>query len=260
MGACLKTLLVTNIKGGVAKSSTAVAIATGLKLLKPQSKVLLIDGDPQGSIKTYFGLKLQNSDKDFSSFLVEDTPFEDAIQKIAVGDSSIDVMISSRKLSEADIRMAAFHRREETLKGRFKKQNIQYDYCVIDSSPAMNLVLLNFMTFADFWLIPATMDAFAISNINYLFEQKKIIQEFYDKTPQILGILPTMYDKRTTVSQQAYAAVKIKFKDKCRVFEPIGVDSTVKKAQIKKQIIYEFAESRAALGYRKLTQDLIGLL
>ena len=72
-GFLVKTLLVTNIKGGVAKSSTAVAIATGLKLLKPESKVLLIDGDPQGSIKTYFGLKLQNSDKDFSSFLVEDT-------------------------------------------------------------------------------------------------------------------------------------------------------------------------------------------
>ena len=256
----MKTLLVTNIKGGVAKSSTAVAIATGLKSLKPDSKVLLIDGDPQGSIKTYFGLKLQNSDKDFTSFLIEDTPFEDAIQKINVDDSTIDVMISSRKLAEADMKMAAFHRREETLKGRFKKQNIQYDYCVIDSSPAMNLVLLNFMTFADYWLIPATMDAFAISNINYLFEQKKIIEEFYEKSPVILGILPTMFDKRTTVSQQAYEAVKMKFSSKCNVFEPIGIDSTIKKAQVKKQIIYEFADSRAAQGYRKLTENIAGMI
>jgi chromosome partitioning protein len=256
----MKSLLVTNIKGGVAKSSTAVAIATGLKLLKPDSRVLLIDGDPQGSIKTYFGLKLQNSDKDFSSFLVEDTPFEDAIQQIPVGNTSIDVMISSRRLSEADVRMAAFHRREETLKGRFKKQNIQYDYCVIDSSPAMNLVLLNFMTFADYWLIPATMDAFAISNINYLFEQKKIIEDFYEKSPSILGILPTMFDKRTTVSLQAYEAIKMKFGEKCRVFEPIGIDSTVKKAQVKKQIIYAFTDSRAAEGYRKLTSELAGMI
>lgn len=256
----MKSLLITNIKGGVAKSSTAVAIATGLKLLKPDAKVLLIDGDPQGSIKTYFGLKLQNADKDFSSFLVEDTPFEDAIQKIPVGDSDIDVMISSRKLSEADVRMAAFHRREETLKGRFKKQNIQYDYCVIDSSPAMNLVLLNFMTFADYWLIPATMDAFAISNINYLFEQKKIIEEFYERAPKILGILPTMFDKRTTVSQQAYEVIKAKFGKECRVFEPIGVDSAVKKAQVKKQIIYEFADSRAAQGYRQLSNELLGMI
>jgi chromosome partitioning protein len=256
----MRTLLVTNIKGGVSKTTTAVAIATGLKLQAPNSKVLLIDGDPQGSIKTYFGLKLQNSDKDFSSFLIEDTPFEDALQKIAVGNSHIDVMISSRKLSEADVRMAAFHRREETLKGRFKKQNISYDYCVIDSSPAMNLVLLNFMTFADYWLIPATMDAFAISNINYLFEQKKIIEEFYERAPKILGILPTMYDKRTTVSQQAYEAVKARFGGQCRIFDPIGVDSTVRKAQVKKQIIYEFTDSRAAVGYRQLTTDLLGMI
>lgn len=256
----MKTLLVTNIKGGVAKSSTAVAIATGLKLLKPEAKVLLIDGDPQGSIKTYFGLKLQNSDKDFSSFLIEDTPFEDAIQKIPVNASSIDVMISSRRLSEADVRMAAFHRREETLRGRFKKQNIQYDYCVIDSSPAMNLVLLNFMTFADYWLIPATMDAFAISNINYLFEQQRIIEEFYERCPKILGILPTMFDKRTIVSQQAYEAIKKKFGPVCRIFEPIGVDSTVKKAQVKRQIIYEFTDSRAAQGYKQLSNELLGII
>lgn len=256
----MKSLLITNIKGGVAKSSTAVAIATGLKLLKPEAKVLLIDGDPQGSIKTYFGLKLQNSDKDFYSFLVEDTPFEDALQKIPAGELSIDVMISSRKLSEADIRMAAFHRREETLKGRFKKQNIQYDYCIIDSSPAMNLVLLNFMTFADFWLIPATMDAFAISNINYIFEQKKIIETFYDRSPKILGILPTMFDRRTTVSQQAYEAIKTKFGSVCRIFEPIGIDSTIKKAQVKRQIIYEFTESRAAEGYRRLSSELLGMI
>lgn len=256
----MKTLLVTNIKGGVSKTTTAVVIATGLKIQNPKSKTLLIDGDPQGSIKTYFGLKLQNTDKDFSSFLIEDTPFEDAIQRVPVGTDYIDVMISSRKLSEADVRMAAFHRREETLRGRFKKQNINYDYCVIDSSPAMNLVLLNFMTFSDYWLIPATMDAFAISNINYLFEQKKIIEEFYERTPQILGILPTIFDKRTIVSQQAYQALKAKFGRICKIFEPIGVDSTVKKAQVKKQIIYDFTDSRAAEGYKRITSELIGMM
>lgn len=256
----MKTILITNIKGGVAKTSTAVAVAAGLKLLKPESRILLIDGDPQGSIKTYFGLKLQNSNEDFSTFLIEDTPFENAIQHIKVGSTEIDIMISSRKLSEADIRMAAFHRREETLKGRFKKQNIQYDYCIIDSSPAMNLVLLNFMTFADYWLIPATMDAFAISNINYLFEQKKIIEEFYDRSPTIIGILPTMFDKRTIVSQQAYEAVKKIFSSKCRVFDPIGVDSSIKKAQVKKQIIYDISESRAAESYKNLTSELVGMI
>src|SRR5258708_5783718 len=193
----MTTLLITNIKGGVAKSSTAVAIATGLKLIKPKARILLIDGDPQGSIKTYFGLKLKNVDRDFSSFLIFGIRYEDTIQKIPVGNSTIDVMVTSRKLSEADMRMATLPRREETLKARFKKQNIEYDYCVIDSSPAMNLVLLNFMTFADHWLIPATMDAFALSNISYLFEQQRIIEEFYNNTPKLLGMLPAIFHGRT---------------------------------------------------------------
>jgi chromosome partitioning protein len=256
----LKTLLVTNVKGGVAKSSTAVAIATGLKILRPKCRVLLIDGDPQGSIKTYFGLKLPNPQRDFSAFLLDDIPYTDAIQAMPAGKGTIDVMVSSRRLSEADVRMAGFHRREETLKARFRRQEIQYDYCVIDSSPAMNLVLLNFMTFADSWLIPATMDAFAISNINYLFEQKKIIEEFYDKSPEIVGILPTMFDQRTTVAQQALKAVQTKFGSLCHVFEPIGLDTNVKKAQIKKQLIYDFKNSRAAHGYKQVTAQLARVL
>jgi chromosome partitioning protein len=256
----VKTLLVTNIKGGVAKSSTAVAIAAGLKLLRPKSKVLLIDGDPQGSIKTYFGLKLPDPNRDFSAFLVDDIPYEEAIQVMPVGKANIDVMVSSRRLSEADVRMAGFHRREETLKARFRRQQIQYDYCVIDSSPAMNLVLLNFMTFADSWLIPATMDAFAISNINYLFEQKKTIEEFYDKSPEIIGILPTMFDPRTTIAQQALKAVKAKFGGICQVFEPIALDTNVKKAQIKQQLIYDYKNSRAALSYKQVTAQLARML
>jgi chromosome partitioning protein len=256
----MTTLLVTNIKGGVAKSSTAAAIATGLKIENPSAKVLLIDGDPQGSIKTYFGLKLAEEDRDFSSFLIDGTRFQDAIATVPVRDSSIDVMVSSRKLSEADIRMSALPRREETLRARFKKQDINYDYVVIDSSPAMNLVLLNFMTFADHWIIPATMDAFAISNINYLFEQKKMIEEFYDKSPRILGILPTMFDKRTTISQQALEAVKMKFGSLCQIFEPVAMDAAVKKAQIKRQLIYDVSGSRAAEAYRQLTKNLVGMI
>ena len=257
----MKTLLITNIKGGVAKSTTAVAVACGLKMLKPEASILLLDGDPQGSIKTYFGLKL-GSAEDFSTFLIDDTPFENAIQKIKVRDvGEIDVMISSRKLAEADIRMAAFPRREEALRMRFKKQNINYDYCIIDSSPAMNLVLLNFMTFADSWLIPATMDAFAISNISYLFEQKKVIEEFYDKSPKILGILPTMFDKRTTVAQSALEAVKARFAAQTKIFEPIPVDSVIKKAQVKKQVIYDFLGiAKSADSYKQLSEEVLGLI
>lgn len=257
----MKSIAVMNIKGGVGKTSTAVALAAGIKNLRPEARILLIDADPQGSIKTHFGLKLQNSNnEDFSSFLIDDSHFANGLQQIPVGRGTIDVMISSRRLSDADMKMAAFPRREETLRMRFKKQQIDYDYVVIDSSPAMSLVTLNILTFADYILIPATMDAFAISNINYLLDQTKIIEEFYDKTPKVLGVLPTMYDKRTNVSVQALEAVKMKFGPICRIFDPIGIDATVKKAQVKRQMIFDFPGSRAAEQYEDLTEKVLGVV
>lgn len=254
----MKTLLITNIKGGVGKSSTAVAIAGGIKLLEPKAKVLLIDGDPQGSIKTYFGLKLGTSE-DFSTFLMEDTPFENALQKLTIREvGDIDVMISSRRLADADMKMSAFPRREETLRMRFKQQNINYDYCIIDSSPAMNVVLLNFLTFAENWLIPATMDAFSATNIGYLFEQKKVLEKIYERTFRVLGILPTIYDRRTIVSQAALKAISEKYGKITQIFDPIPVDSIVKRAQVKRQMIYDFlGESRAAEAYKKLCIELL---
>jgi chromosome partitioning protein len=256
----MKIIAVSNIKGGVAKTSTATALAAGMKIVNPEAKILLIDADPQGSIKTQFGLKLQASQADFSSFLIDDSPFEDAVQQVQTEKGSIDVMISSRRLADADMRMAAYPRREETLKLRFKKKSINYDYIIIDTSPAMNLVTLNVLIFADYLLIPATMDAFAISNIQYLIDQVGVIEEFYDAAPSIMGILPTMFDKRISLSEQGFSAVKKVFGEKYTIFDPIGVDATVKKAQIKKQFIYDFPQSRAAKQYSTLTKKILEVI
>lgn len=253
----MKSIAVSNIKGGVAKTSTATALAAGIKIKNPKSNVLLIDADPQGSIKTQFSLKLQSSQSDFASFLIEDSSFSDSIQKVSTKNGPIDVMISSRKLGDADMKMAAYPRREETLKLRFKKQNINYDFVVIDTSPAMNIVTLNVLTFSDYLLIPVTMDAFAVSNIKYLIDQVGVIKEFYDKAPSILGILPTMFDKRISLSIQGFEAVKKVFGQEIRIFNPIGIDATVKKAQIKKQLIFDFPQSRAASQYQDLTQEIL---
>ena len=105
-----------------------------------------------------------------------------------------------------------------------------------------------------------SFDIYLDSNINYLFEQKAMVEEFFEKSPRIQGILPTMFDRRTTVAQQALEAVKQKFSAKCRIFEPIGVDSAVKKAQVKKLLIYDFKESKAAQSYRKVTNQLAGIM
>ena len=121
----------------------------------------------------------------------------------------------------------------------------------------MSVVTLNILTFADYVLIPATMDAFAVSNIKYVIEHIKVIEDFYDKAPQVLGIVPTMYDKRISISSQALEAVKKLFGEKYPVFSPIGIDATVKKAQTRRKFIYEFPNSRAAAQYKELTDVVL---
>lgn len=256
----MKVIAVTNIKGGVAKTSTATALAAGIKRQRPEASVLLIDADPQGSIKTQFGLKLLSSNGDFSGFLIDDVSYLEAIQKVDTDAGPIDVMISSRRLSDADIKMAAYPRREETLKLRFNKQGVNYDYVVIDTSPAMNLVTLNILIFSNYLLVPATMDAFAVSNIKYIEDQVKVIKDFYDEAPEIMGIVPTMFDKRVSLTNQFFEAVKKYFGKKYPIFQPIGIDATVKKAQVKKQFIYDFPQSRAATQYSKLTEKVLEAL
>lgn len=253
----MKVIAVSNIKGGVAKTSTATSIAAGLKIENPDSSVLLIDADPQGSIKTGFGLKLSSTQGDFSAFLIDGVSYLECIQPLETEAGTIDVMPTARRLQEADMKMAAYPRREETLKLRFKKQGINYDYVVIDTSPAMNIVTLNSLIFADYLLIPATMDAFATSNIKYLVDQVKVIAEFYDNPPKILGIVPTMYDKRITLTKSALDALKKRFSKDFRIFDPIGIDATVKKSQLRKKFIYSYPQSRAAAQYKNLTNQII---
>ena len=87
-----------------------------------------------------------------------------------------------------------------------------------------------------------------------------MVEEFFDKSPKILGILPTMFDSRTTVAQQALQAVRTKFGSKCKVFSPVNMDTAVKKAQIQQQLIYDFVGSKAAQSYKKITRELVEMM
>lgn len=260
----MKKILITSLKGGQAKSSSAISLVGGIKMLKPEARILLIEADPTGSVKTHFGLKLNQGQADFSSFLIDDEPLANCVQTVKTSVGEIDVMIASRRLAEADVRMAAYPRREETLALRFKKNNPDYDYVVVDTGPAMSLVLLNCMLLCSGeesgWLIPVCMEPFAVANLNYVFEQAKICEEFFERPVNIMGILPTQYDKRTSLSEQALDAVKAKFGPKYRIYDPIPIDSMVKRSQAKKQLIYDLAGSRAGDAYKKFSETVVGII
>ena len=239
----MKSIAVYNQKGGVAKTTTAVNIAAGILIHKPKARVLLIEADSQGSIKTYFRLKHSEATASFASFLVDGQSISAAsMNKIDVSsEAQIDVLLASKRLAEADTRMVSFPRREETLRVRFKALGSnEWDYVVIDCAPSLNTVTQNVLTFVDHLIIPATMDPFALPGIASVLAQVKVIEDVYERKINVLGILPTIFHQRPSVTRDIYSTVIEHFKDKLRVFEPLGIDSTIKTAQLRQKTIYSY--------------------
>ena len=203
-----KIIAVTNQKGGVGKTTTAVNLSA---LVADKGKrVLVVDIDPQGNATSGLG-KADTDSNTVYEVLLGDAPAKDAI--VPTGYGTLDLMPTSIELAGAEIELVGVDNRESLLKAALKSLNDDYDFIFIDCPPSLSLLTLNALTAADSVLIPIQCEYYALEGVGQLVNTVKLIRKKLNPNLKIEGILLTMYDGRTNLCAQVAQEVRNHFRD-----------------------------------------------
>ena len=204
-----KVISVSNQKGGVGKTTTAVNLST--ILAKRGKKVLLIDTDPQGNATSGLGVTKQ-VELSVYDILIGETEFEETLQDTTI--KNLKVCPSNISLAGAEVQLVSMMSREQRLKGKLDVIKDKFDYIIIDCPPSLGLVTLNAFTASDSVLIPVQCEYFALEGLGQLLNTVNLVKKHLNKNLEIEGALLTMYDARTNLSNQVVKEVKKYFEDK----------------------------------------------
>ncbi len=207
----VQVICVTNQKGGVGKTTTAVNLS--YYLAKDKFRVLLIDFDPQGNATS--GLGIEKTDTKalgatMTEVILGTARLEQAIRPTKYKNFSLAP--TTPELANAEVEMANMQRKFVRLRDAIHSVATNYDYIIIDSPPSLSLLTVNGMIASNFLLLPVQTEFYALEGVAQLLESMKLVMKQANPNLRLLGVLATMYDKRTSLSAQVYAEIKKYFK------------------------------------------------
>ncbi len=247
-----KTVVITNQKGGVGKTSTASAIASGLQ--EKGYKVLAVDLDPQGNLGFCLDAEIDDSPTVYE--LMKGTA---PIDKVIQHKNGIDIIPSNILLSGAELEFTN-KGREFLLRDGIAPVINNYDVVVIDTPPALNLLTVNGYTAADCLIIPMIPEILSLMGISQLRETIELVKNVYNPNMEVLGILLNKYDKRRLLTQDVEEMAQMVAKGLgSRVFDTkIRSSVGVAEAPAHGESVYRHSpRSNAARDYKTFIGELI---
>lgn len=246
-------IAIINQKGGVGKSTTAINLSAALA--EEGKKCLLIDFDPQGNSTSGYGIDKEELESDIYNALIDG---DDPTEMIAgTPEKKVFVIPATIQLAGAEIELVSKIARESILKRIVEKVKDDFDYVFIDCPPSLGLLTINALTAANSILIPIQCEYYALEGVTKLLESVKMIQNSLNPDLEVFGVLMTMYDKRTTLSNQVVDEVRKYFGK--TVFKTV-IPRSVKISEAPSHglpIAMYSVVNKGAIAYRSLAREVI---
>jgi chromosome partitioning protein len=203
-----KTIAVLNQKGGVGKTTTAINLSASLAKLG--ASVLLVDFDPQGNTTSGIGLDKHSFELTSYEVLFDSKLLARAVQETTV--AHLRVLPANANLAAAEVELVDTASRETRL--REALEHASYDYIIIDCPPSLGLLTINALAAAHLVLIPVQAEYYALEGLGQLLDVVQRVRQGLNPSLELLGVVLTMYDKRTALSDQVLAELKSHLHDK----------------------------------------------
>ena len=205
-------IAVTNQKGGVGKTTTSINLS--FSLTKEGKRVLLIDFDPQGNATSGLGVDKQSLASSVLDVVQGEKKLTDVVLETKY--KNLGLVPATPQLANSEVELAKAEHRFTRLKDALNGYE-GYDYVIVDSPPSLSLLTVNGLISADYVLLPVQAEFYALEGLGQLLETIQLIRKGMNPTLELIGVLVTMLDSRTSLSQQVHEEVKKHFPGK--IFE-----------------------------------------